>query len=123
MGRPRFTSAIRSSVHEKTGGRCFHCNAALSADSGDWDIDHYPVVYRDIEDQCWCWPCGTVTDPLDITNLQPSCAKCNRSHKYERKIWCFCGHTQLRIRKTWLWIFSAFVLVFFIGLLVGRLTS
>ena len=55
----------------------------------------------------------------DFENLQSSCTKCNRSHKYEKKHCWYCGHTQLRIRKTWLWFCFAFILVFFAGYLVG----
>lgn len=125
MGRPRFTGTVREQVFGKTSGRCFHCNAALSggAQGSDWDVDHYPVVYRDIEDQCKCWPLGTVTSATDLRNLQPSCTKCNRSHRYEPRKCYYCGHTQLRVRKTWLWLGIAFTVVFCAGLIVGHLTS
>ena len=119
MGRPHFTHKVREQVLKKNGGRCFHCNADLSKDNIEWDVDHHPVVYRDIEDQCKCWPFGMVTNATDFKNLQPSCTKCNRSHKYEKKHCWYCGHTQLRIRKTWLWFFFAFISVFFAGYLVG----
>ena len=97
--RPKFSPKVREVVWLKTSGQCFHCCKELEFD-GDWDVDHYPVVYRDIEDQCYCWPLGTVVDPLEIDNLQPSCVACNRSHEYERKIKAFCGHSQLRIPRT-----------------------
>ena len=47
-----------------------------------WEIDHYPVQYVDIENQC----CFGVTDPLDIDNLVPSCGYCNKSHNFEKNI-------------------------------------
>jgi len=119
MGRPRFTETVRSQVLQKTRGRCRHCNAALVGN--DWDVDHFPVVYRDIEDQCYCWPCGRVVDPLDVKNLQPSCTKCNRSHKYERKLWWYCGRTQLRVQKMWMKAGLCLLVMFFIGFAVGRL--
>ena len=118
MGRPKFSGALREEVLQKTNGRCKHCNAALVGN--DWDVDHFPVVYRDIEDQCYCWPCGTVVDPLDLSNLQPSCCKCNRSHKHERKVWLFCGRTQLRIRRLWLKVFGVLMLGLFVGFMLGR---
>ena len=117
MGRPRFTRAVRDDVYAKTDGVCFHCGEALA---GNWDVDHFPVVYRDIEDQCYCWPCGTVVDPLLVENLQPSCCTCNRSHRFERGRWWLCGHTQLRIRKMWIKLCFAAGLVWVCGFLVGR---
>ena len=119
--RPRFNDAIREEVWNKTNGLCFHCEVPLASGSGggQWDVDHFPVVYRDIEDQCKCWPFGQVVDPLDISNLQPSCTTCNRSHRFERKVWCFCGRSQLRIRKTWLWLLFGFAIAFATGVCVG----
>ena len=81
MTRPKFSQELRLQVWNKTHGKCLHCKLILP---DEWDIDHYPVVYRDIEDQCYCWPCGSITNPLSLDNLQPSCKSCNRSGKYEK---------------------------------------
>ena len=89
--RPRVSPAARAAVLAKTGGRCHHCNVQLG---NTWDVDHFPVRYADIEDQMCCG----VTDPLDIDNLVPSCRSCNRSHAHESSRWC--GHSQLRCRKS-----------------------
>lgn len=84
--RPRFTTEERQAVLNKTGGKCFHCHTELDT---VWDVDHHPIPYRDIEDQC-CWG---VTDPKDFSNLVPSCRSCNRSHQYEQ--------SQVRCRKSY----------------------
>ena len=52
-------------------GKCWHCNKRIYFNNrkhglkGAWHIDHYPVVYRDIENQC----CIGITDPLLVSNL------------------------------------------------------
>lgn len=118
MPRNTFSEKERDLVIKKTDGKCFHCQKNLLIERV-WDVDHHPVVYRDIEDQCWCWPCGTVVDVADINNLQPSCVACNRSHKHEHGKCIFCGHTQLRIRKTYVKLVICGILFFVVGMLVG----
>lgn len=89
MQRPRFTDSERQRVFEladlrelaaeegKTPGHCWHCGTKLT--TGDWDVDHFPVPFRDIERR-WI---GGITDPKDPQNLVPSCKPCNRSHRFE----------------------------------------
>ena len=102
MPRPKFSKKLRAEVLAKTQGQCYHCKEALDTECARaWHVDHFPVRYADIEDQCGC--CGLfVTDPLDLDNLVPSCAHCNTSHKYENTQ--YCGHSQPRIRKSAIWI-------------------
>ena len=119
MGRHTFSEKERSAILDKTEGKCFHCDKNLLIER-QWDIDHHPVVYRDIEDQCWCWPCGTVIDVADISNLQPSCVSCNRSHTHEDGKCIYCGHTQLRIRKTYVKLILCVIISFGLGAVLGR---
>ena len=46
---------------------------------GVWQVDHYPVPYRDIESQILIG----ITNTNDPSNLVPSCMECNLSHKFE----------------------------------------
>ena len=97
-GRPHWPIDLVRQTYAKTNGRCFHCGAALPWVKGGrrtWHMDHHPVAYRDIEDQV----CFGVRDPLDPTNVVPSCAACNTSHAHERSV-C-CGYTQCRCRRRW----------------------
>ena len=99
MVRPKWPKPLVKLVFDKDAGKCHHCGVKLRfrEPSGPrmWEIDHFPVVYRDIEDQC----CIGVTDPLEPTNLVASCRTCNRSHAHEVSRWC--GHSQPRCRKRW----------------------
>lgn len=106
MTRPKFNKEIALKIFNKKNnpfkvGYCWHCGKKLvfknrkSGLRGAWHIDHYPVVYRDIENQC----CLGVTNPLDIKNLVPSCVNCNVSHKYEKSFKFFCGRSQCLCEK------------------------
>ena len=53
MPRPKFSKKLKELVFNKTKGKCYHCESLLEE---KWDVDHYPVVYRDIKDQCYCFP-------------------------------------------------------------------
>lgn len=113
MPRPRFSKELRAQVLGKTDGHCHHCGAVLDTESGRaWHVDHYPVRYADIEDQCGCCGCF-VTDPLDPANLVPSCVPCNTSHRYEVRR--YCGHSQLRIRRTLITLGAAIAASFGLG--------
>ena len=92
--RKNYSKKIVDEVYKKTNGRCYHCNKKLiykyrlpSQSNNYWNIDHYPVKYKDIENQC----CIGVTDQLDLNNLVPSCGYCNKSHKYEINNNYCCG--------------------------------
>ena len=91
----RFSKVERENVFAKTKGTCFHCDCVITIE--DFDIDHFPVRKADIEDQCCL--CG-ISDPRDINNLVSSCKTCNRSHKFESTK--YCGHSQLRVRKSFI---------------------
>lgn len=90
MGRSRIPHHLAISVfHRKDNpngiGNCWHCGESISESSRvSWHVDHYPVPFRDIEDQVCCG----VTDDLDPTNMVASCPGCNLSHRHERKLWC-----------------------------------
>ena len=92
--RPKWPKGYDKLVYDKTKGVCYHCKKKIEFNQrtkkqGEnyWEIDHYPVQYKDIKDQC----CIGVRDPLDIDNLVPSCGNCNKSHKYEKQnIYCCC---------------------------------
>lgn len=76
-------------------GHCWHCGVGLQVDATTgpkWDIDHFPIPFRDIQDQCLCG----VTDSRASNNLVPACVGCNRSGKYEAgNQWYYCGRTQV----------------------------
>ena len=82
----------------KGKGHCWHCGKKLVFKNrkkglrGAWHMDHYPVVYRDIESQI----IFGVTDPNDANNLVPSCVNCNLSHKYEKSLWYCCYRSQCK---------------------------
>ena len=75
-------------------GKCWHCGKVLAYTAGErreWHIDHHPQPFKSIHNQLCCG----VTDPLDESNLVPSCAACNCSHEHEApKRWYFCGRSQ-----------------------------
>lgn len=97
MGRPRWTKQIEDDVYHKGEGKCHHCHCDLPREPrSGWHIDHFPVAYRDIEDQVCCG----VTDARDVRNLVLSCPRCNMSHKHEEARWC--GYTQCPCRRRWL---------------------
>jgi hypothetical protein len=114
--RPKWPAKWREAVFYKTNnpykaGHCWHCGAILSLNKGDstahWHIDHYPVAYRDIENQC----CLGVTDPLDIDNLVPSCIECNVGHRFEKRYRCYCGRSQPYCQK---WLLIPFISLLFV---------
>ena len=80
-------------------GNCWHCSKKLyftkrrkSDGPGAWHIDHYPIPFADIEDQCCCG----ITNQKDIHNLVPACVECNLSHRRENDHirWYHCGRSQ-----------------------------
>ena len=79
-------------------GHCWHCGKKLVFKNrkkglrGAWHMDHYPVVYRDIESQI----IFGVTDSNDPKNLVPACVSCNLSHKYEKSLWYCCNRSQCK---------------------------
>jgi len=120
MPRPKFSKEVRARVLAKTGGHCHHCGAVLDTESGrSWHVDHYPVRYADIDDQCGCCGCF-VTDPLDVANLVPSCVPCNTSHRHEVRR--YCGHSQLRIRRSLIRATVAVVGMVTVGFAGGSVT-
>tara|TARA_Y100000589_G_C27100201_1_gene607700 strand:- start:412 stop:744 length:333 start_codon:yes stop_codon:yes gene_type:complete len=94
MTRPAWPKEYPEIVFNKTKGKCFHCKKKIVLSQRRpkdgkfyWEIDHYPVQYCDIKNQC----CIGITDPLDLDNLVPSCGYCNKSHNFENKnIYCCC---------------------------------
>ena len=117
MGRPRFTEREREEVFDRSEGLCHHCRAPISMTS--FDVDHYPVAWRDISDQCYVPCCGSVVDGKDISNLVAACQRCNRSHMFERPRRMWCGHTQLRVRRTWVFFVCCVACAAACGFLVG----
>lgn len=94
MHRKKWPKALEKRVFAKTNGTCYHCRKKLTfSPRNSWNIDHFPVAFRDIEDQC----CLGVIDQHDESNLQPSCVACNVSHLHEEAKWC--GDTQFPCKK------------------------
>ena len=99
--RPKLSAETYRKVFDKKAGRCHHCDAQLVFGSrkagmiGAWHADHFPVPYRDIENQV----CFGVTRPDDLSNLVPACAACNLSHRHESRKWC--GRAQLPCLRPW----------------------
>ena len=57
MPRPKWPKELVRHVFDKGNGRCHHCSKQLRFEEAQgttrqWEIDHYPVAYRDVEDQC-----------------------------------------------------------------------
>jgi hypothetical protein len=123
MPRPTFSKKLTEKVYMRLDnpngiGYCWHCGKKLVFNNrkiglrGAWHMDHYPVVYRDIENQC----CVGVTDPIQFDNIVPSCAVCNLSHQHEKSLWCCCGRSQCKCESwcTSKWIFFVFVIILLI---------
>lgn len=109
--RPRWPTRIVNFVWFKSNGRCHHCKVRLQrldpeSQRREWHIDHHPIPYRLIVDQCCCG----VTDPLDPDNLVASCAKCNMGHAHETgRQWIRCH------RPTWIRIARCAGLIALVG--------
>ena len=77
-------------------GHCWHCGEVLQWENrkqglpGAWHVDHWPVRKCDIVDQ-WCWGIRNIHDE---SNLVPSCAACNTSHRWERRYWYWGNRSQ-----------------------------
>ena len=114
MARPKWTKEIENTVWTRGNGACHHCGCELQREPRrGWHIDHFPVAYRDIEDQVCCG----VRDPRDVSNLVLSCPTCNTSHAHESDR-C-CGHTQLRCKRQWVEWCVTLALTYGTGLLTG----
>ncbi len=81
-------------------GACWHCGRRLNFDertpgagAGAWHADHWPVPYRDLKDQVMLG----VTDERDLTNLVPSCIRCNCSRRHEHQKWYCFGRAQFPV--------------------------
>ena len=106
MTRKRWSKQLINDVYYKENnpygtGKCWHCGKKIvfthrkHNNKYTWHIDHFPIVYRDIEDQLCCG----VTDQHDITNLVPSCVSCNISHNFEVTYPYYCNKTQPYCKK------------------------
>lgn len=79
-------------------GRCWHCGIRIQFKNrnkrdgrGAWHMDHHPIPYIDVEDQC----CLGITDERDLSNVVPACVSCNLSHAFESSgRWYYCGRRQ-----------------------------
>ena len=110
--RPKWTKEVTVKVKEKSGGRCHHCSCVIDLENRQaWNIDHFPVLYRDIEDQICCG----VTDPRDTDNLVLACRKCNVSHKYESTPYCRGRYSQYPCKRRWMTKANTFLLGAFTG--------
>ena len=104
MPRKNFTERQRAVVYNRMGNphgvnHCWHCGCKIyfkkrttSDGKGAWHMDHYPIPYADIEDQMCCG----ITNQHDLSNVVPSCARCNLSHRWENDggRWYYCGRSQ-----------------------------
>ena len=117
MPRPRWPKHVENNL-KKRAWECHHCKKKLNLeDRKSWHIDHFPIPYRDIEDQCCCG----ITDPFDETNLVVSCPQCNMSHKFEAE-GRWCGRTQFPCLQTVFHKVKIFALGTFVGFLSGAVT-
>lgn len=102
MTRKKWPVGLPKKVFDKNNGKCWHCNKKIYLNRrthkdgrGAWHIDHYPVPFRDIENQILIG----ITDQHDIRNLVPACIECNLSHNFEVPKWYYCNHSQIPCRK------------------------
>lgn len=101
----------RSDNPQGAVGVCWWCGKRLTVKT--MDIDHL-IPFRDIADQACCG----ITNDLELGNLVPSCAKCNRGGLHEPDArWYYCGRTQ------WCCLVSAlrFAAWWGVGLVMGLL--
>tara|TARA_B110000971_G_scaffold133382_1_gene136514 strand:+ start:2120 stop:2545 length:426 start_codon:yes stop_codon:yes gene_type:complete len=121
MTRKKWPKQLINDVYYKEtnpygSGKCWHCGKKIvftqrkHSDKYGWHIDHFPIVYRDIEDQLCCG----VTDQHDINNLVPSCVSCNISHEFEVTHPYYCNKTQPYCKKK---CFNKLLIVSIIGFL------
>ena len=118
--RKKWPAGLEKEIFDKTSGKCYHCNKKLvfnhrkkTDGRGAWNMDHYPVVYRDIEDQICCG----ITNQHDPNNIVAACVDCNKSHKHEKKYWCYCGDSQFPCKKKFfikLYLILIHVLILFL---------
>lgn len=107
MARKKWPKKLVQQIWDSSGGVCHHCGCRLQPEVDGrraWHLDHFPVPYRDIENNA-CAPCisvcGGVSDPMDPRNLVASCPTCNLSHAHEST--ACCGHAQLYCSCTLAW--------------------
>lgn len=126
MGRKKIPAWLVETVWYKEGnkygiGHCWHCGRTIEKthrtnQEDAWQVDHFPVKYSDIEGQLCCG----ITDPLEESNLVPSCKKCNMSHKFEKNSWC--GRSQIPCRKSF-WFKIVFIFysigIYMLGFITG----
>jgi hypothetical protein len=118
MGRPRWTKQVEEEVYRQGEAKCHHCHCDLPREPRNgWHIDHFPVAYRDIEDQVCCG----VTDARDVRNLVLSCPQCNVSHKHEEAR-C-CGYTQCPCKRQWLLTTGTIATSALVGFAAGVVTG
>ena len=110
MARKKFNNEIKSIVWQKTNGYCWHCKNKINLNK--WHIDHYPIRYNDIKDQLLFG----ITDERAISNLVPSCVKCNTSHKFEKKYYFYGGRSQCPCNISC--ILSGFIFLFMLIILI-----
>ena len=127
--RPNFTKTDATTVYNRLKnpygiGHCWHCGKKLVfknrtyGKKGAWHIDHYPVVYRDIENQCCCG----ITGPQHLNNLVPSCVNCNISHRNELSLRICGGRSQCKCEGSCVfWTFMKIMGGIAIGLLLSLL--
>ena len=99
MPRKKFPTSLVELIYRRDDGRCHHCGRALPWNREKprlFDLDHFPIPYRDVEDQVCCG----VTDSLDPQNLVLSCRHCNRSHTHEDG-GSWCGHAQFPCKRVY----------------------
>lgn len=97
---------------DRLPGRCWHCGVALPATG--WHVDHHPIPWRLISTQACCG----ITDGKDLSNLVPSCARCNEGHQHELSTvpWNYVACTlQNRARCC---VLLCFALMFALGVVI-----
>ena len=123
MVRPKFSKKLIEATYNRIDNpkgkkNCWHCGKKLIFKNrkyglkSAWHMDHYPVVYRDIENQC----CIGITNPNDVTNLVPSCVSCNLTHQHEKSKWYLGGRSQCKCEQycCFKYFILCFLSIFFI---------
>ena len=123
--RPQWPRGLPQKIWDEQNGICYHCKIQLpprDETPRKYDIDHHPIPFRDIADNCCPHCCIDVSDPLERNNLVATHVVCNRSHTYEKSSSMYCGHAQCfcpRRKCCWgIWLSSLFIIGVGIGLSV-----
>jgi F0F1-type ATP synthase assembly protein I len=121
MKRPDWPRGMAEKLWDAQHGRCYHCKQELPSKNihpREYDIDHFPIPFRDIEDNVLPSFMLKVNSSTDENNIVASCRACNRSHLYETK-----GRTQLFFSARVFWFLVTLIASMMAGFLIGIVTA